>query len=145
VSLGDRFPSLGESVSVWCISCPPSLASREQEKITLKASGKKRELRDGYQRKTMEIFIASEASRGYSNGHTFDSRAPTRVRHFRNRASCAGCPDDQANCPTFQRKVHRDVIAMQQATHVADSSMYIKHIINPVRHRVRLIRRLKIP
>jgi hypothetical protein len=42
VSLGDRFPSLGESVSIWCISCPPSLASREQEKRTLKASGKEK-------------------------------------------------------------------------------------------------------
>jgi hypothetical protein len=66
-----------------------------------KASEKKRELRDGYQRKMNEIFIASEASRGYSNGCPFDSRAPTRVRHFENRASCAGYPDGQENCLTF--------------------------------------------
>jgi hypothetical protein len=30
---------------------------------------------------------------------------PTRERHFENYASCAGYPDGQANCPTFQRKV----------------------------------------
>jgi hypothetical protein len=44
----------------------------------------------------------------------------------------------------FREKVHRDVTVMQQATCVTDSSMYIEHIINPVRHRVRLIRRWKI-
>jgi hypothetical protein len=92
----------------------------------------------------MEIFITSEASRDYGNGCPFDSRVPTQVHHFGNRASCAGYPDGQANCLTFQRKVHRDVMAMQQATRVADLSMYIEYIINPVHHRVRLIRRLKI-
>jgi hypothetical protein len=61
-----------------------------------------------------------------------------------NSASCVGYLDDQANCPTFQRKVHRDVTVVQLSTRVADSLMCIKYIINPVRHRVRLIKRLKI-
>jgi hypothetical protein len=93
---------------------------------------KKEELRDGYQRKMKEIFIAREASRGYSNGCHFGSRAPAQVRHFENHASCTGCPNGQVNYPTFQRKVHRDVTVVQQSTRVADSSMYIEHIINPV-------------
>jgi hypothetical protein len=48
-----------------------------------------------------EIFIASEASCGYSNVCPFDFHAPTQVCHFDNRASCASYPDDQANCRTF--------------------------------------------
>jgi hypothetical protein len=56
-----------------------------------------------------KIFIAREASHGYSNGRHFGSRVPTRVRCFKNRASCASYPDGQANCPTFQRKVHIDM------------------------------------
>jgi hypothetical protein len=64
-------------------------------------SQKKEELRDGYQRKTNDIFIACEASHGYSNECHFDSRTLTQVRHFENRASCAGCLDGQGNCPTF--------------------------------------------
>jgi hypothetical protein len=92
----------------------------------------KEEIRDSYLRKTKKIFIACEASRGYSNGHHFGSRVSIRVYCFENRASCAGYPDGQANCHTFQRKVHRDVTAMQLSTHVADSSICIKHIINPV-------------
>jgi hypothetical protein len=41
----------------------------------------------GYQRKTNEIFIVREASRGYSNGCPFGSHTPTRVRRFENHAS----------------------------------------------------------
>jgi hypothetical protein len=33
-------------------------------------------------------------------------------------ASCASYPDGQANCLTFQRKVHKDVMTTQQATRV---------------------------
>jgi hypothetical protein len=68
---------------------------------------KKEELRDGYQCKTKEILIAREASCGYSNGRHFSFHAPTQVCHFENRASCTGYSDSQANCPAFQRKVHR--------------------------------------
>jgi hypothetical protein len=57
---------------------------------------------------------------------------PTRVHHFKNRTSCVGYPDGQANCSISQRKVHRDMTAMQLSTRVADSSIYIEHIINPV-------------
>jgi hypothetical protein len=49
----------------------------------------------------------------------FDSRAPTRVRYFKNRASCAGYLDGQANCPGFQRKVHR-----RRDAHAADDTCY---------------------
>jgi hypothetical protein len=59
-----------------------------------------------------KIFIACEALHGYSNERHFGSCAPTRVRHFENRVSCAGYPDSQANCPTFQRKVHRDMMVV---------------------------------
>jgi hypothetical protein len=55
-------------------------------------------MRYGYHRKTKEIFIAREASHGYSNGHHFGSHAPTRVHHFENRASYASCQEGQANC-----------------------------------------------
>jgi hypothetical protein len=92
----------------------------------------------------MEIFIASEAPHGCRNGYPFDSRALTQVRHFENRTSCVGYPDGETICPTFQRKIHRDVMTVQQATRIADSSIYIEHIINLMRHWVRLIRRLKI-
>jgi hypothetical protein len=74
---------------------------------------KKEELRDGYQRKMEEIFIAREASHDYSNGHHFGSCAPTQVCCFENCALCTGYTDDQANCPTFQRNVHMDVTIMQ--------------------------------
>jgi hypothetical protein len=80
----------------------------------------------------MEIFVASEASHGYSNGCFFYSRVPTRVRRFGNRASSAGYPDGQVKCSSFQRMVHRDVTTVQHVTRVAYSSMYIKHIINQV-------------
>jgi hypothetical protein len=55
----------------------------------------------------MEIFIANEALRRYSNGRRFDSSAPIQARHFENRVLCAGYPDGQANCLTFQKKVHK--------------------------------------
>jgi hypothetical protein len=35
-------------------------------------------------------------------------------------------------------------MVVQLSIYVTDSSMCIEHIINPVRHRVRLIKRLKI-
>jgi hypothetical protein len=66
------------------------------------------------------------------------------VLHFENRASCVGYPDSQENCPTFQRKVHRDVTVVYLYMCISDSSMCIEHIINPVQHGIRLIRRLKI-
>jgi hypothetical protein len=53
------------------------------------------------------VFIACEASCYYSNGRHFGPCAPTQGCHFDNRASCAGYPGDQANRPTFQRKLHR--------------------------------------
>jgi hypothetical protein len=52
----------------------------------------------------MEIFIANEALRRYSNGRHFDSSAPIQARHFENCVLCAGYPDGQANCLTFQKK-----------------------------------------
>jgi hypothetical protein len=58
-------------------------------------------MRDGYHHKMNEIFIASEASRCYSDEHCFDFHAPTQVRHFKNRALCVGYPDGQANYVTF--------------------------------------------
>jgi hypothetical protein len=42
VSLGDGLPSLEGEPSVWYLSCPPLLASREQERRTLKASEKEK-------------------------------------------------------------------------------------------------------
>jgi hypothetical protein len=87
----------------------------------------------------IEIFIAREASRGYNNESHFGSHAPTRLRHFKNYASYTGYPDGQANCLTFQRKLHRDVTVVQLSTRVVDSSMCIEHIINPVWYRVKLI------
>jgi hypothetical protein len=53
-------------------------------------------IRDGYQRKTKEIFIVCEVLRRYSNGRHFDSRAPTRLRCFENCAYCTGYPHSQA-------------------------------------------------
>jgi hypothetical protein len=63
------------------------------------------------------VFVAREASRRYSNRCPFDSHAPTRVRNFKNRASCVGYPDGQANCPAFQRKAHR-----RRDSHAADDT-----------------------
>jgi hypothetical protein len=40
VSLGDGIPSLEREHERWCLSYPPLLANREQERRTLKASGK---------------------------------------------------------------------------------------------------------
>jgi hypothetical protein len=84
-------------------------------------------MRDGYQCKTKEIFIAREASHGYSSARHFGSRTPTRVHHFENRASCTGSPDGQANCPTFQRKVHRDVTAVQLSTRVLQTRQCVSN------------------
>jgi hypothetical protein len=42
VSLGDGLPSLEGEPSVWYLSCPPLLASREQERRMLKASEKEK-------------------------------------------------------------------------------------------------------
>jgi hypothetical protein len=89
-------------------------------------------MRDGYQCKKKGVFIAREASCRYSNRCTFDSRAPTQVHRFVNRSSCVGYLDGHANGSTFQRKVHRDVMAVQRLPRVADSSMCIEHIINLV-------------
>jgi hypothetical protein len=89
-------------------------------------------MQDGYQRKTNVVFIAREVSRRYSNGRTFGSRAPTYVRCFENRVSCAGYPDGQTNYSIFQKRYTEDVTVVQQLTHVADPLMCIEHIINPV-------------
>jgi hypothetical protein len=58
-------------------------------------------MRDGYQRRMKGVFIDYEAPRRCSNGCHFGPCTPTQVHHFENRASCANCPDGQANCPTF--------------------------------------------
>jgi hypothetical protein len=79
------------------LSCPPLLASREQERKILSLE---RRMRDGYQRKTKGVFIGREASCRYSDVCPFGPCAPTRVRHLENRASCGGYPDGQVNCPT---------------------------------------------
>jgi hypothetical protein len=84
-------------------------------------------MRDGYQRNTKEIFIAHEASHDYSNGRRFGDHTPTQVRHFKNRASCVGYPDGQANYPTFQRKVHRDVTIVQLSTRVLWTHQYVSN------------------
>jgi hypothetical protein len=89
-------------------------------------------MRGGYQYMTNEVFIAWKASRRYSNRCTFDSHAPTQVRRFVSHALCVGYLDDQAIGSAFQRKVHRDVTAVQQLPRVVDSSMYIEHFINLV-------------
>jgi hypothetical protein len=57
---------------------------------------------------------------------------PTRVHRFKNHASCADYPDGQTNYPTLQKNVLTVVTAVQLLTCVADSSMCIEHIINPV-------------
>jgi hypothetical protein len=84
---------------------------RRMREENLKQESK--EVWDGYLCKTKGIFIVREASRCHSNGHRFDSRAPTRTHRIENCASCVGYPDGQANYLTFQRKVHRDVTAMK--------------------------------
>jgi hypothetical protein len=48
---------------------------RRARKVNPRQERKKEELQDGYQRKTKEIFIAREASRGYSNGSHFGFHA----------------------------------------------------------------------
>jgi hypothetical protein len=73
---------------------------------------------DEKQCQTEGVFIAREVSQRYSNGCCFDSCMPTRVRCIENRVSCTSYPDGQANCLTFQRKIHRDVMAVQQWTRV---------------------------
>jgi hypothetical protein len=99
--------------------------------MTPKASKKEKKLQDDYQRKMKGVFICREVLRRYSDGHLFSPCAPTRVHRFDNRASCVGYPDGQDNYSTFQRNVHRDVTVVQLSTCVVDSSMCIKHIINP--------------
>jgi hypothetical protein len=82
----------------------PFLSSIVREQKARKVNPKrerKEGIRDGYQCKTKEIFIAREVSHNYNNEHRFGSRMPTRVRRFKNRASCASYPDSQANYPTF--------------------------------------------
>jgi hypothetical protein len=37
-------PPYRESASVWCLSCPPSLASKEQERRTIKVSEKEKRI-----------------------------------------------------------------------------------------------------
>jgi hypothetical protein len=101
-------------------------------------------MRDDYQHKMKKIFIACEASHSYSNIRHFGSHTPTQVRRFENCALCTGYLYGQTKCSTFQRKVHRDVTVVQLLTRIADSSMCIKQIINPVWHQVKLIIRLKI-
>jgi hypothetical protein len=46
-----------------------------------------------------EICIAQEASCRSSNGCHFVTYVDNQLRRFGNHASCAGYPDDQANCP----------------------------------------------
>jgi hypothetical protein len=48
---------------------------------------KREELRDGYQRKTNEIFIAHEASHSYSMYVILVPACPLVVRHFENHAT----------------------------------------------------------
>jgi hypothetical protein len=94
-----------ESVNAWCFSCPPLVVSREQERRSLRKLERwdARWLSAQYER---GIYSLRSVAR-YSDGCTFDSRTATEVHHFDNRASCTGYPDGQANCSTFQKKVHK--------------------------------------
>jgi hypothetical protein len=97
--LGEEEPSLdGERE---CLV--PLLSSIMAKRRGREENPKERQdgMQNGYQHKTKGVFIAREVSHGYSNGCHFGSRAPTRVRHFENCASCTSYPDGQANCPTF--------------------------------------------
>jgi hypothetical protein len=58
-------------------------------------------MRDGYQHKMKEIFIAREELHDYSNGHHFGSHVTTRVCCFESHASCIAYLNNQLNCPTF--------------------------------------------
>jgi hypothetical protein len=58
------------------------------------------DVRDGWRRKTMKIFIVCEASRSNSNG-----------RHFRSL-------DGQENGSAFTEKVREDEVAVQRLTRV---------------------------
>jgi hypothetical protein len=77
----------------------------------------------------MEIFIANEASRRYSNMRLFDSSALTQARHFENRALVIEMV--KYTIQLFREMYTKDVAAVQWSTHVADSSICIEHIINP--------------
>jgi hypothetical protein len=55
-----------------------------------------------------------------------------RAPIIKNHASCANYPGGQTNYPTLQKNVLTVVTAVQLLTCVADSSMCIEHIINPV-------------
>jgi hypothetical protein len=57
-------------------------------------------------------------SHGYSNERHFDPRVSTHARRIEKHTSYAGYPDGQANYPTFQRKIHTDVMVTQQCTRV---------------------------
>jgi hypothetical protein len=86
-------------VSISCPSYLPLVLSRGRERRTL--SKHERRMQDGYQSKVKGVFIAREVSRRYSNGCTFDSHAPTKMRRFENHASCVGYLDGQASSLAF--------------------------------------------
>jgi hypothetical protein len=83
--LGEEEPSLdGERE---CLV--PLLTSNVAKRRKREENHKQRQerMRDDYQCKTKEIFIASETSRRYSNEHHFGSHTPTQVHPIENRAS----------------------------------------------------------
>jgi hypothetical protein len=101
-------------------------------------------MQDGYRCRTKEIFIVWMVSCRYSNECRFGSCTINQERRFENHATCTGYPDGQANCTNFSAKgTQRGDSHATFGTCVADSSMCIKHIINPLQHRVKVIRRLK--
>jgi hypothetical protein len=82
-------------------------------------------MRDGYQRKMKQIFIVGEALRRYTNGHRL-SRRSSKLFNFLEKGT--------------QRRDGRATIDMC----IVDLLMCIKHIINPLQHRLKIIRRLRI-
>jgi hypothetical protein len=69
------FPPQRESMNTWCLSCPPLVVSREQERRTVRKL--KRWDARWLSAQNREVFISREASRRHSNGCTFDSHVPT--------------------------------------------------------------------
>jgi hypothetical protein len=102
-------------------------------------------MRDGYQCKMKKVYIAREVSHRYSNGHRFDPWMPTHACVVLKTMHHA--PVIQTVKQTIQLFRESTLRCDGRAaidTCIADSSMRIKHIINPMQHWIKITRRLKI-
>jgi hypothetical protein len=127
------FPPQRESVNVWCLSCPPLVVSREQERRTIRKLERwnarwlstQDEMGYLYSVKRCTAIVIGVLS---TPAHPLKCIASITVHH-------ASIIQTVKQTDQLKKRYTEDVPTVHQSTCVTDLSMCIQHIINPVQHQ----------